>query len=67
MFVAPAADLFVIRAAQDIDDVVESHVEPAVFAHAIDTREQFLGGLCAVEGFLGLEAIVAGTTVFFFK
>ena len=64
---APAADLFVIRAAQDIDDVVEPHSEPAVFANTIDAREQFLGGFGAVEGFLGLKAIVAGTAVFFLE
>ena len=46
--VAKFADLFRVRAAQHLDDVLEADAEPAFLADAINAREEFLRGKRAI-------------------
>src|SRR5207249_3519391 len=63
----PFADIFGIGAGEDFGDLIDSEIEAALPANAINAGEKFLRCECAVVGVARREAIIASAAIFLIR
>ena len=64
---AKLADFLRVRAAEDLDDVLEADAESAFLANAIDARQEFLRSEGSIPRLPRRETIVTATAIYSFR